>query len=133
MVTNFEQYTADVKDKEMPIVDYIVSRIKLNVGQNSQVTNAQIRKKILEQKKVKIAEPKLRKFIQYIRQQNLVPMLCATQKGYYVAQSVQEFQAYTDTVEERINGMSYTLKVMREQIKAYKNGKTTTIHTNATV
>lgn len=119
MVTNFEQYTAEVIDKEIPVIEYIASRLKLNVGQKNQVTNNQIRSK-LKDKSINISDSKLRKFIQYIRQNNLVPMLCATSRGYYVAQTVQEFIEYTQSFEERINGMAYTLKQMKSQINQHK-------------
>lgn len=130
MVTNFEQYTADVSDKELWIVELIAKRIRHNVGRKAQVTNAKIRKALsldlkdgngnVIRKGVKISEPKLRKYIQYIRQNNLVPMLCATQRGYYIAQTVQEFVEYIDTFEERINGMKYTLDAMRQQVDQHK-------------
>ena len=115
MVTNFEQYTAEVADKDLATVHYIAKRLKTNIGVKNQVTNKRIREK-LAVRGVKVSDSKLRKFIQYIRQNNLTPMLCATSNGYYVAQTVQEFITYTESFEQRVNGMQFTLDAMKRQI-----------------
>jgi len=112
MIPGFEEFTEDVTDDELKVVNMIAEGLNARVGVKNAITNAQARETLYLRKGVSVSDAKFRKYIQYIRAYNLVPMLCASSKGYWVAKDEEEFQKYVEGYASRTRSMQFTLACM---------------------
>lgn len=112
MIKGFEDFTEDVTDDEIEVINMIAKGLNNRVGVHNAITNARMRTLLYENKDVVVSDPKMRKYIQYIRAYNLVPMLCASSMGYWVAASKEEFIKYREGYASRVRSMQFTLACM---------------------
>lgn len=102
MIRNFEDYTEgltteDITDTLPMVVAILKGRGR---GKGTAITNLHLRGE-LELKGILVGSPKVRKMINYIRRRNVVPYVCATSKGYYIAETRQEMQQFIESLEQR--------------------------------
>lgn len=88
-------------------------------GNKNPITNKQIQEAMLERGYGKLSDSRVRKIISYIRNENLLPLLCANSKGYFVAESLEQFNRYLETFELRVNTQIKTLKELKVQRDKY--------------
>jgi hypothetical protein len=103
MITNFENITYKLTDEEMKHLPTIIAMLKQSYGRDKAVSCTHI------QDKVNISQARIRIIINYIRRNGLVPDLCASSKGYYVARTQQEFHKYVQSLTDRINSIQSVL------------------------
>jgi hypothetical protein len=101
MITGFETITAELTPEEKKLVPQFVNGLKTKIGKKSAVTNKHIRARF-KTIGVTVSDARVRKIVNFIRISDLVPMLCSTSKGYFVAQSVDEVESYLKGLKERI-------------------------------
>lgn len=112
MIPGFEEYTADVKSSEIETINLIARSLEKRVGVKNAITNAEMRKGLYFHSGINLSSPKIRKYIQYIRAYKLVPMLCASSNGYWVAKDNEEWIKYREAFRSRVNSMKFTLHMM---------------------
>lgn len=112
MIPGFEEYTVDVTNNELEIIQVIAKCLNKRVGHYQSITNAEMRRKILDWNGTKISCAKMRKYIQYIRQENMCPKLCASPKGYWIAENNEEWMQYKENFAKRARAIQYTLACM---------------------
>lgn len=108
MIPGFEDFTEDVKDSEIEIINMIARGLNARIGDKNAITNAEARKLLYENKGVNVSCPKFRKYIQYIRIYNLCPMLCSSSKGYWIAKDKEEFIKSREAFSSRVRSMKFT-------------------------
>jgi len=110
MIKGFEDITPDIKPDEV-ILATTISKTLLSrkPGKKNAATNKVICAAILKFKGIKITDIRMRKIVQYIRAYNLVPRLCSTQTGYFVAETDQEWEEWKESMRQRIRQQQYTL------------------------
>ncbi len=101
------------------IVKGIGGRVK---GKSKPITNLQIQKAMKKKGYEGLTDARVRKIISYIRNNNLLPLLCANSNGYFVAENLTEFDKYLETFEKRVNTQIKTLKELKHQRDAYIKG-----------
>lgn len=111
-IRNFEKETAVLTEHEKEkILPDLIQMIKRRTGQGRAITSTDI---ILEWKgQANIDPPRVRKLINYIRNKGLVNGLVASSKGYYVAQTREDMEAYMESLQ----GREDALKALRKSIK----------------
>ena len=128
MITNFEKQTYELNAYEhnmlLPIIGLGLSK---KIGKENAVTNSAICKS-LKEKGYKITDTRLRKIVHYIRTQNLVPLLIATSKGYYIATHKDEVEAYILSLSERINSISSVKSALIKQLQKSVNIKDSIVY-----
>lgn len=112
MIVGFEQYTQDVTNDEIGIINIISLALNRRIGKGNAITNENMRIAIYNHSGDSISDPKMRKYIQYIRAYNLVSMLCGGSKGYWVAKDKEEWIKYREGFRSRVNSMRFTLACM---------------------
>ena len=112
MVPGFEDFTTDVTDDEIATINIIAKGLNHRVGVHKAITNSDMRSLIYKNRGINISDAKMRKYIQYIRVYNLVPMLCSSKKGYWKAASKEEFIKRREAFASRIRSMQFTLAAM---------------------
>lgn len=111
MLNGFEKLTEDIKPHEIETAKSIVPALSRRVGKENAISNKEMREAILKHNGKKIDPVRLRRMITYIRAFNLIPMLCANHKGYFVAENREEWDKWTESMRQRIREMQSVLDV----------------------
>lgn len=96
MIHGFDNETAPLNEKELALIPLIVDRLKNAVGEKNAVFNQQICAISPYLKSARV-----RKLINYIRTEGLVPCLIASSRGYYIATSESELLEYENSLTNR--------------------------------
>lgn len=120
MIQGFEDQTEPLTEyEESEILPHIVRGLRLKVGKAMSVTNKAIVEGMKRNLGLKITEPRVRKIINHIRVNDLVPCLIATSQGYYIAESEQELKDY----EESLLGREEAIRSVRLSIQRQRRHK----------
>lgn len=124
MITGFSVQTEPLTDYERDtVLPAICSILKNRKGCRSAITSKRM---IILLDGYKISEPRIRKIINYIRNNDMVPCLIANSDGYYVAQSNEEMLTYEDSLlgrEEAIRAVRLAMERQRKYV--YGDGQLT--------
>ena len=101
------------------IVKGIGGRVK---GKSNPITNLQIQKAMKKKGYEELTDARVRKIISHIRNNNLLPLLCANSNGYFVAENLTEFDKYLETFAKRVNTQIKTLNELKHQRDTYVKG-----------
>lgn len=112
MIPGFEDFTQDITQDEIELAEDIAKGLNARVGKDNAITNTDMRDGMFSSRGVKISDAKMRKYIQYIRAYNLVPMLCSSKKGYWRAETKEEFIKSRESFAARVRSMQFTLASM---------------------
>ena len=120
MITGFEELTEPLTEKEEKVyLPPIVQGLRAKIGREKAVTNKAIIQGLRVNRGIKISEARVRKIINHIRCNDLVPCLIATPEGYYIAQTEQELLDY----EESLAGREDAIREVRMSIRRQRRGK----------
>jgi hypothetical protein len=121
MINGFEEQTEPLTEyEEQQLLPQIIRGLSLKVGKENAVTNGAIVRGMKANLNLKTTEPRVRKIINHIRTNDLVPCLIATSQGYYIAESEQELKDYEESLlgrEEAIR--SVRLSIQRQRTLKY--------------
>lgn len=117
MIDGFEKETKDLTDYEKGVLlPLMIKGFMHHVGEENAVTNKLICEK-MQAKGFDINEVRVRKIINFIRTNNLVPRLMATGKGYYITNEPRELLRYISSLKGRQEAISEVINVMEQQYK----------------
>jgi hypothetical protein len=111
MLKDYNSLTKEltVFEKEV-LLQVITERLKLAKGRKNAVTNNQLIKYYYQQGFLtKIAAPRIRKVVEYIRHTKTLESLVGHSSGYYIAESPQELKDWLDTMEQRRNAINFSI------------------------
>tara|TARA_R110002096_G_scaffold183994_3_gene362309 strand:+ start:483 stop:854 length:372 start_codon:yes stop_codon:yes gene_type:complete len=109
MIKGFEDYTYELTDDELLLVDKLIRGLSPKIGKQAAVTSTVICKSL------NITSPRLRKLINYIRTTNQLAGLCSSKNGYFVAESLQEIEDYIISLKQRIKSQVDVLNSIESQ------------------
>lgn len=121
MITGFEKYTIELTDDEMKIVSIIVDRFRKKPGMKNIVTNQQMIAGLKSHHQIEISESRIRKIIQYIRINEMIPGLIATSKGYYSTNDIDELEQWIESMKQREHSIRESRKSIESFIQQLKN------------
>lgn len=125
MITNFDSHTQELNEYEEKTLQPIVIRgLSTKLGKSSAITNKKICATLTE-KGYEISDTRLRKIIHNIRANDLVPLLIATSKGYYVSSDEKEIRDYVQSLSERINSINFIKQSIQRQWRNKPNANQT--------
>jgi len=117
MLKGFEKQTEELNAYELQtLVPVLVAGLRCKVGKRCAVTNKYIVRMLKD--KYRVSDVRVRKVINYIRLNALVPCLVATSDGYYVAQTEDELRDYEQSLYGRecaIRNVRLAIAKQREQ------------------
>lgn len=112
-----DRFETDLSDYEkstvLPVVTAILS---FSIGRDSAVSAASIGA-MLKAQGLKGEGALVRKTINYIRSNELVPRLIANSRGYYVATSKKEMAAYVQKLAERAASIMVVARKLELQLE----------------
>lgn len=101
MIKGFSNETSPLNDYELRVLlPVILAGLKDKQGKRNSVTNGYIIGRLKAQG-YRIDAPRLRKVINHIRTNELLPGLIATSEGYYLATNEKELLDYEDSLRGR--------------------------------
>jgi len=109
MIKGFEDYTYELNDIELLIVDDIIKGLGARIGKDDAITSTVICNRL------NINSGRLRKMINYIRITNQLPGLCSSKKGYFVAKTIKEIEDYMISLKQRIKSQVDVLNAIENQ------------------
>ena len=120
MITGFEELTEPLTEKEETVfLPPILQGLRAKIGREKAVTNKSIIQGLKVNRGIRISEARVRKIINHIRCNDLVPCLVATSDGYYIAESEQELLDY----EESLAGREEAIHEVRQSIRRQRMNK----------
>lgn len=121
MIPSFEEHTHELTKYELEVLlPLMIIGLKTKVGQDRVITNPEICK-ALKSQGYEVSEPRIRKLIFYIRQNNLVPKLIASSKGYWVATNQHEVKTWIASLQSRISALQETYEYAKRVDKQFDN------------
>lgn len=121
MLTNFENITQELNNEELKLVPILIQGFKKRTKENP-IKAPEIVKKCSEyletqtEIKAKINEPRLRKIVNHIRTNSLLPLI-ATSNGYYVSNDRMEILSQIESLEQRANSVARCALGLKEFLK----------------
>lgn len=103
MIKGFENITHELTTEEMKLIEPFIIGLSKRAGKENAISNKTIRKGFLDAWKMKISDVRVRKIINHIRRNDLLPLLCSNSKGYYIAKNKDEVNNYLTGLKQRIN------------------------------
>jgi hypothetical protein len=116
MIKNFEQFTVELNQVERRLIPMMVDRFQTKRGIKNIVTADAMIDAIAKTYGVKLKDTRIRKIIQYIRVNNLVPGLIATSRGYYTAESVGEIMEWIESLKARESAIRQIREVAEHHV-----------------
>jgi pyrrolidone-carboxylate peptidase len=120
MISGFSDITYDLNDYEVKtLLPTIVAKLSNNKGKQRAATNKKICE-YLGSRGFKASEPRVRKIINLIRNENIIPGLIATSAGYYVTDDVEELEKYVESLAQRSSEIERVRKSFLNYIQILK-------------
>ena len=117
MINGFDNETAPLTDIELDMLPSVIGVLKSRYGKESAITNKNLRESFPD-----LTDARVRKLINHIRNNTLVPCLIATSKGYYVASTEQELRDYEDSLRARADAIMSVCESIKQQRTARFGG-----------
>lgn len=102
MITNFEEITEELTDKESNLIPILVAGLKF-YSKDNPIKEPDIVMR-MNNKGYQITGARLRKLVNYIRTNSIAPII-ATSKGYYFSTDKEEIEKQIRSLEERASGI----------------------------
>ena len=116
MITGFEEQTEPLTDMEREVfLPPIIKGLRVKIGKDKAVTNRDIVRGLKANLNIKIGEARVRKMINHIRNNDIIPCLIATSKGYYIAETPDEMTDYIDSLFGRVEAIRADAESMIRQ------------------
>jgi hypothetical protein len=115
MLNGFKRETEPLNSDELAIAHLIAPILKLRQGKAQAVTNTQLAAYLLRAHTIKCTGARMRKIINHIRLEGIVPLLIATSKGYYIADTKEEVESYLQSLTQRISAIAAVRKAILSQ------------------
>lgn len=116
MIKNFEEITANLTPEEEGLVPIIVKRFKDRPGKENVVTNPKMIAGIKANFGIELTEPRIRKIIQFIRLNNILPGLVGTSKGYFYAENESDIELWIDSMKQRENSIRASREIAEQHL-----------------
>lgn len=123
MIKGFDNETQPLTDYETGVLlPLLVRGLQTKIGHNSAVTNKHIVTSL--KPTYKISDARVRKIINHIRTNDLVPGLIATSEGYFIAETEEELLEYEESLKGREDAIRQVrLSIARQRRILYQQAR----------
>lgn len=109
MITNFEDITSELTEKEQELLPVLVKGFRCHTKENPIKAPDIVRQVNVyfktKNSPLRLTEPKLRKCCNYIRSKSLLPLI-ATSEGYYVSYDKDIVYSQIQSLRERASSIN---------------------------
>jgi hypothetical protein len=118
VLTGFEKHTAPLTEKELSfLLPKFLAGFEKRIGKDNAVTSTAIVESFKNRFNYKLSDVTIRKIVNHIRNNNLLPGLVACSSGYYVTNNPREVEDYIKSLASRENEINRIKKGMIEYHK----------------
>ena len=123
MITGFEEYTKELtKYEREQILPRMIKGIRSNIGAGNPITNrAAI--EAMRQRGLDISDSRFRKIMHVIRVSGMVEGIVANSNGYFIAETVEEWESYIKGLNERIRHITTMKRAIDNQFDNWKRDR----------
>jgi hypothetical protein len=120
MINGFDNETKPLSEYELnTLTPMIIRGLSMKIGRERAIKNSEICAK-MRLAGYRIDNARLRKVINHIRVNALLPGVVATSEGYYIATTKQEMADYIASLESRENAIHQVSVALRKQMVYYE-------------
>ncbi len=120
MINGFTNETKPLSEYERDTLTPIIVRgLSMKIGKERAIKNSEICAKMRLQG-YRIDNARLRKVINHIRVNALLPGVIATSEGYYIATTKEEMADYIASLESRESAIHEVSVALRKQMSLYE-------------
>jgi hypothetical protein len=124
MINGFEEQTEELSEYELKeLLPILLKYLPRKLGKANAITGAAIRKGIEVNRGHVISGARLRKLINHIRKNDLIPCLIASSKGYYVATDNTDVSRFIESLNQRETAIRNVRLSMQRQLEHRANVK----------
>lgn len=126
MIKGFREETSPLSEMELRLIPVFINSLLKHIGKDNAVTSSDITKGLRNNGYGVVTGPRIRKIINHIRINNLVPCLVSCSKGYYISNDAKELEDYIESLKERcsaIMAVAEALQGQKVQYLVYNNHK----------
>jgi hypothetical protein len=109
--------TSKAQNYEVLISKYVYEKAQ----RGEKITNAEIVTHIENETGVVVCDTQIRNTINELRNNDVILLLLADTKGYFIGKSEKEVKAWIETHEKKIESMEMTLRSIKRQLKTKKS------------
>jgi len=115
MIKGFETETAPLNEYEKTLLPLFIQGFSTKLGKNNAITNKEV---CLKMKYLghDVNDTRIRKIVNHIRNNNLVSVLLASSKGYWVSKDKKEITDWIESMEGRISSMAVVKNAVKSQL-----------------
>jgi hypothetical protein len=117
MITNFEEYTQELSAEELDILPLVINGFRHYKKTNPIKAPLIVERmnQFLTEKgyKIRLTQPRLRKIVNYIRSNSLIPLI-ATSQGYFTTDCKQTILEQIKSLQERANSIERSAQGLKE-------------------
>lgn len=115
MIYGFENETGSLSEYEKEtLLPIFIKCLQRKLGKDNAITNRMMCNKMQEYG-YDVCETRIRKIINYIRVNNLISCLMASNKGYYVTNDPKEIKEYIRSLKGRVEAIMAVVRALEEQ------------------
>lgn len=120
MINGFTNETKPLSEYERDTLTPIIVRgLSMKIGKERAIKNSEICAR-LRMQGYRIDNARLRKVINHIRVNALLPGVIATSEGYYIATTKEEMADYIASLESRESAIHEVSVALRKQMSLYE-------------
>jgi catalase (peroxidase I) len=116
-ITNFENYTHELTDQELEILPIIIHGFRAYKKNNpikAQLIVTRMNEFLTDRGyKIRLTGPRLRKLVNYIRSNSLIPLI-ATSQGYFTTDCKETIENQIKSLYERANSIERCANGLKE-------------------
>jgi hypothetical protein len=109
--------TSKAQNYEVLISKYVYEKAQ----RGEKITNAEIITHIENETGVVVSDSQIRNTINELRNNDVILLLLADTKGFFIGRSEKEVKAWIETHEKKIESMEMTLRSIKRQLKTKKS------------
>jgi len=122
MINGFEEQTEDLSEYEREeLLPILLKHLPRKIGIENAITGGAINHGLKNNLGIKVSGARLRKLINHIRKNDLIPCLVASSKGYYVATDNADVQRFIESLEQRETAIRVVRMAMQRQLEHKTN------------
>jgi hypothetical protein len=114
MINGFLEQTQELTEAELKMIPVFVQGFSKKIGKENAVTGAEIISKL--KPTYKLTGARVRKIVNYIRNEGLVPGLIASSLGYYVSNDPVEIETYCESLRQRSNAIQRVMRSFQNHL-----------------
>lgn len=113
-----------IKDYELIYVQPVINGLSKVIGSKNAISNSQILESMHNHGYKDLNSITIRRIINHIRKNDLLPLLCANSNGYFLPKSLDELDTYLSSIKHRIDMQIHIYNKLQSQREEFLNNIT---------